>query len=111
MDRPSRFEHTRFLGDKRTQLVYDLDEWTDPTIIDDIVDSEVGICFAPDTLAEAILPRGTVSLIALALGLVVAVLPLLWCQAAKAPIRGPPWKARPLRTGRDVLAHLCIARR
>ena len=53
MDRPSRFEHTRFLGDKRTQLVYDLDEWTDPTIIDDIVDSEVGICFAPDTLAEA----------------------------------------------------------
>ena len=53
MDRPSRFEHTRFLGDKRTQLVYDLNEWTDPTIIDDIVDSEVGICFAPDTLAEA----------------------------------------------------------
>ena len=53
MDRPSRFEHTRFLGDKRTQFVYDLDEWTDPTIIDDIVDSEVGICFAPDTLAEA----------------------------------------------------------
>ena len=53
MDRPSRFEHTRFLGDKRTQLVYVLDEWTDPTIIDDIVDSEVGICFAPDTLAEA----------------------------------------------------------
>ena len=29
MKRPSRFEHTRFLGDKRTQLVYDLDEWTD----------------------------------------------------------------------------------
>ena len=25
MQRPSRFEHTRFLGDKRTQLVYDLD--------------------------------------------------------------------------------------
>ncbi len=53
MERPSRFEHTRFLGDKRTQLVYDLDEWTDPTIIDDIVEAEVGICFAPDTLAEA----------------------------------------------------------
>ena len=65
----------------------------------------------PDTLAEAILPRGTVSLIALALGLVVAVLPLLWCQAAKAPVRGPPRNARALRTGRDVLAHLCIARR
>jgi len=53
MERPSRFEHTRFLGDKRTQLVYDLDEWTDPTIIDDIAEAEVGICFAPDTLAEA----------------------------------------------------------
>lgn len=53
MERPSRFEHTRFLGDKRTQLVYDLDEWTDTTVIADIVDAEVGICFAPDTLAEA----------------------------------------------------------
>ncbi len=53
MERPSRFEHTRFLGDKRPQLVYDLDEWTDTTVIDDIVDAEVGICFAPDTLAEA----------------------------------------------------------
>ena len=53
MERPSRFEHTRFLGDKRTQLVYALDEWTDTTVIDDIVDAEVGICFAPDTLAEA----------------------------------------------------------
>ena len=29
MERPSRFEHTRFLGDKRTQLVYDLDQWTE----------------------------------------------------------------------------------
>src|SRR5687768_13610664 len=29
MDRPRSFEHTRFLGDKRTQLVYDLDEWDD----------------------------------------------------------------------------------
>jgi len=53
MERPSRFEHIRFLGDKRIQLVYDLDEWTDTTVIDDIVDAEVGICFAPDTLAEA----------------------------------------------------------
>jgi len=30
MERPTRFEHTRFLGDKRTQL-----------------------CFGPDTLVEA----------------------------------------------------------
>lgn len=53
MERPSRFEHTRFLGDKRTQLVYDLDTWTDAAVIDDIVDSGVGLCFGPDTLAEA----------------------------------------------------------
>ena len=65
----------------------------------------------PDIPAEAILPRGTVSLVALGLAIVVAVLPMLWFQAAKAPIRGPPRDACALRTGRDVLAHLCIARR
>ena len=53
MERPVKFEHTRFLGDKRTQLVYDLDEWTDQAVIDEIVDAEVGLCFGPDTLAEA----------------------------------------------------------
>jgi hypothetical protein len=53
MERPSRFEHTRFLGDKRTQLVYDLDTWTDVAVIDEIVDAEVGLCFGPDTLVEA----------------------------------------------------------
>jgi hypothetical protein len=53
MERPTRFEHTRFLGDKRTQLVYDLDEWTDAAVIDDIVNSQSGLSFGPDTLAEA----------------------------------------------------------
>ena len=53
MERPTRFEHTRVLGDKRTQLVYDLDEWTDGAIIDEIVEQGVGLCFGPDTLAEA----------------------------------------------------------
>jgi hypothetical protein len=53
MERPSRFEHTRVLGDKRTQLVYDLDSWTDTAVIDEIVESEVGLCFGPDTLDEA----------------------------------------------------------
>jgi len=53
MERPSRFAHTRFLGDKRTQLVYDLDEWSDVAVIDEIVASEVGLCFGPDTLPEA----------------------------------------------------------
>ncbi len=53
MERPGRFEHTRFLGDKRTQLVYDLDTWADPAIIDDIVNTNSGLCFGPDTLPEA----------------------------------------------------------
>ena len=53
MKRPSRFEHTRFLGDKRTQLVYDLDEWTDEEIVNEISESGVGLSFGPDTLAEA----------------------------------------------------------
>ena len=53
MDRPRSFEHTRFLGDKRTQLVYDLDEWDDPAPIDDIVATGVGQTFGPDTLVEA----------------------------------------------------------
>jgi hypothetical protein len=53
MERPARFEHTRFLGDKRTQLVYDLDEWTDESVIEEIVEQGVGLCFGPDTLAEA----------------------------------------------------------
>ena len=53
MDRPSRFSHTRYLGDKRTQLVYDLDSWADAAIIDEIVASGVGTSFGPDSLPEA----------------------------------------------------------
>ena len=54
MDRPTRFEHHRWLGDKRTQLVYDLDaDDTDPEVIADIMAAETFLCFGPDTLAEA----------------------------------------------------------
>ena len=53
MQRPSRFEHARYLGDKRTQLVYDLDVWSEPAVIDEIVAAGVGTQFGPDTLAEA----------------------------------------------------------
>jgi hypothetical protein len=53
MERPTKFEHSRFLGDKRTQLVYDLDEWDDPEPIDSLLAAETGQCFGPDTLAEA----------------------------------------------------------
>ncbi|MFM8847975.1 MAG: hypothetical protein ACKOHN_07990 [Actinomycetota bacterium] len=53
MERPTKYEHTRFLGDKRTQLVYDLDTWADGAVIEEIVEAETGLCFGPDTLAEA----------------------------------------------------------
>ena len=53
MERPTKFEHTRFLGDKRTQLVYDVDNWEDSSVIDEIVAAETGLCFGPDTLVEA----------------------------------------------------------
>ena len=40
MERPTRFEHSRYLGDKRTQLVYDLDTWEDEDVIADIMAAE-----------------------------------------------------------------------
>ena len=53
MEHHPKFEHSRFVGDKRTQLVYDLDSWEDEDIINEIVDQGVGLSFGPDTLAEA----------------------------------------------------------
>ena len=34
MDRPSQFEEQRFVGDKRSQVVYDLDGEVDQAVID-----------------------------------------------------------------------------
>ncbi len=57
MSRPARFEHFRYLGDKRTQVVYDLDvadsDVTVATAIDELIGSEQFAAFGPDTLAEA----------------------------------------------------------
>jgi hypothetical protein len=56
MERPGRFEHSRYLGDKRTQLVYDVDEAVDAdqiAVITEIAESPFGLSFGPDTLAEA----------------------------------------------------------
>jgi hypothetical protein len=55
MERPIRFEHNRYLGDKRKQVVYDLDH-TDETVeaaVADLLAAETFIAFGPDTLAEA----------------------------------------------------------
>lgn len=53
MERPSRFEHFRYLGDKRNQIVHDLDASDETDAIADLMAAEAFLCFAPDTLAEA----------------------------------------------------------
>jgi hypothetical protein len=55
MARPARFTSFRYLGDKRSQIVYDLDVDA-PAVgaaIDELMTSEQFAAFAPDTLAEA----------------------------------------------------------
>lgn len=55
MERPTKFEHNRYVGDKRNQAVYDLDN-TDGVVeaaIDELMVAETFTCFGPDTLAEA----------------------------------------------------------
>jgi hypothetical protein len=55
--RPTRFEHNRYVGDKRSQVVYDLDlAGSDPDVaaaVDELLASECFAAFGPDTLAEA----------------------------------------------------------
>ncbi len=57
MSRPTALEHFRFVGDKRTQVVYDIDlAGSDPEVasaVDDIVATASFACFGPDTLVEA----------------------------------------------------------
>ncbi|MDH3753411.1 MAG: hypothetical protein OEU32_06015 [Acidimicrobiia bacterium] len=53
MDRPTKFEDFRYIGDKRNQVVYDVDAVEDETVIDELMASEQFASFAPDTLAEA----------------------------------------------------------
>jgi hypothetical protein len=57
VSRPTRFEHFRYLGDKRRQVVYDLDvadsDETVAAAIEELMASEQFAAFGPDTLAEA----------------------------------------------------------
>lgn len=53
MERPTKFEHTRWLGDKRSQVVYDVDNLDEPEVIAELMASEQYLCFGPDSLAEA----------------------------------------------------------
>jgi hypothetical protein len=53
--RPARFEHFRYLGDKRSLRVYDLDieDAAAAEAVAELVRSEQFAAFSPDTLAEA----------------------------------------------------------
>jgi hypothetical protein len=51
--RPTRFEHFRWLGDKRSQRVHDLDHAVGACALDELVASGQGTSFGPDLLAEA----------------------------------------------------------
>jgi hypothetical protein len=53
MQRPKRFEEHQWLGDKRDQVVHDVDACTAPEVIDELLDAEMFLSFGPDSLAEA----------------------------------------------------------
>jgi hypothetical protein len=57
VSKPVKFEHFRYVGDKRNQRVYDLDLYdSDPKVkelVDELMEAETFIGFAPQTLAEA----------------------------------------------------------
>ncbi|MCP4437020.1 MAG: hypothetical protein GY812_16180 [Actinomycetia bacterium] len=55
MDRPTKFEHHRYVGDKRSQVVYDIDELSDDYehLIHELMEAETFLCFGPDELPEA----------------------------------------------------------
>jgi hypothetical protein len=53
VERPSRFEEHRYVGDKRNQVVHDVDSCTEPAVIDELMLAETFTCFGPDTVPEA----------------------------------------------------------
>jgi hypothetical protein len=57
MARPVRFEHYRYVGDKRSLVVYDLDLYgVDEEVtaeVDRLLESERFLAISPQTLAEA----------------------------------------------------------
>jgi len=52
MERPTRFEHNRYVGDKRSQVVYDLDT-VPPEVLEELLEARTYLTFGPDTLVEA----------------------------------------------------------
>lgn len=53
MSRPKQFEDRRYVGDKRRQVVHDLDNAAEACAIDELMAAEAFVSFGPDTLVEA----------------------------------------------------------
>lgn len=53
VSRPTRFEHFRWLGDKRSLRVHDLDAAIEACAIDELLQAETFATFGPDSLPEA----------------------------------------------------------
>ena len=53
MSRPKQFEEHRWVGDKRSQRVHDLDAATEGCRIDELLAAQTYVSFGPDTLPEA----------------------------------------------------------
>jgi len=53
VERPTRFEHHRWVGDKRDQVVHDVDSCTSAHHVEELMAAGTYLCFGPDTLAEA----------------------------------------------------------
>ena len=54
MSRPTKFEDFRYLGDKRTQWYFDLDDPdVDEEMVAELMEAETFAAFSPDTEAEA----------------------------------------------------------
>lgn len=53
MERLGRFEHNRWVGDKRNQVAHDVDNCSSPETLEDLMKAETFLCFGPDELSEA----------------------------------------------------------
>jgi len=53
MERPKGLTDVRFVGDKRTYVVYDMDNCDRPDLVQDVAAAQTWATFGPDSLAEA----------------------------------------------------------
>lgn len=52
MSRPTRFEHYRYLGDKRAMVLHDLDAVGDACNLDELLASEQYLAVSPQSVPE-----------------------------------------------------------